>query len=87
MARKIKWYAEKKRYYTKKELRELKKMKAKSTGKQSKSYYKLDKRIKLLKQPSVVAVSTSGINMQSKDVKIYMKKHKLTEKAGVIRRN
>lgn len=86
MTRKIKWYGEKGRYYTKKELRELKKMKTKPIGKHSKSYYKLDKRVKLLKQPSVVAISTTGINMQTKDVRAYMKKHKLTERAGVIRR-
>jgi len=84
--RKVKWYSEKGRFYSRKELKELKKMKSKPVGKYSKSYYRLDKRVKLLKQPSVVAVSTTGINMKTRDVQAYMKKHKLTESAGVIRR-
>ena len=86
MTRKIKWYAEKGRYYTKKELRVIEKMKSKPVGKHSKSYYKLQKRVKLLNQPSVVGISTTGIDMKTKDVQTYMKRHKLTERAGVIRR-
>jgi len=86
MTKKMKWYTEKGRFYTKRELREMKKMKSKAVGKHSKSYYKLDKRVKLLDKPSVVAISASGINMKTKDVQVYMKKHKLTERIGIIKR-
>lgn len=86
MTKKMKWYTEKKRFYTKRELGELKRMEKKHVGKHSKSYYKLEKRVNLLKQPSVTGISTTGINMKTRDVQAFMKKHKLTQKAGVIRR-
>ena len=86
MTKKMKWFKAKGRFYTKKELRELKKMESKLIGKHSKSYYKLQKRVKLLDKPSIVAISASGINMKTKDVQAYMKKHKLVERIGIIKR-
>lgn len=64
--------------------------KAKLTGsgkiKHSKSFYKLEKRSQLLDKPSVVAISSTGINTKPKDVKLFMKKNNLVLRAGVIRR-
>lgn len=54
--------------------------------KQSTSLRKLKKRVELSDKPSVMGISTSGLNMKAKDVKTYLKENHLKVKADMIYR-
>ena len=78
-----KWYSEKTEMD---KLRQSRLMTSKPGVKQSTSLRKLKKRIELLDKPSVMGISTHGINMKTKDVKSYLKDSNLKVKADMIYR-
>ncbi len=78
-----KWFETKENIDT---LRKSRLMTSEKGIKQSASLRKLKKRAELLDKPSVMGISTSGLNMKAKDVKSYIKENNLKVKYDMITR-
>lgn len=80
-----KWY-ETKKDKQERALRLARANRGKGIVKHSRSYQTLVRRSELLNKPSVVGISSTGINTKCKDVQSYLKENHLVARAGEIRK-